>query len=52
MYASVCGYVCEHNVCSVATKPSQSSNRRVSSFKDLSAPLNNREVNFTKLKSF
>ena len=39
--ACVCGYVREHNVCSVASKPSQSSSRRVSSFKDLSAPLNN-----------
>ena len=42
----------EHNVCSVTSEPSQSSCRRVSSFKDSSALLNNLEVNFTKVKSF
>ena len=31
----------EHSVCSVISEPSQSSSRRVSSFKDSSALLNN-----------
>ena len=31
----------KHNVCSVTSEPSQSSSRRVSSFKDTSALLNN-----------
>ena len=34
------------NVCSVTGEPSQSSSRRVSSVKDSSALLNNREVIF------
>ena len=42
----------ERNVCSVTRELSQSSIRRVSSFKDSSALLNNWEVNFTTVKSF
>ena len=42
----------KHNMCSVTSKPSQSSSRRISSFKDSSALLNNWEMNFTKVKSF
>ena len=36
-------YVCidENNLCSVTSEPSQSGSRRVSSFKDSSALLNN-----------
>ena len=34
-------YIDERNVCSVTREPSQSSSRRVSSFKDSSALLNN-----------
>ena len=45
-------YMDEHNVCSVTSKPSQSSSRRVLSFKDSSALLNNWEVELTKVKSF
>ena len=44
----ICIYMCiyiyihnEHNVCSVRSEPSQSNSRRVSSFKDSSALLNN-----------
>ena len=39
-------------VCTVTTKPSQSSRRHISPFKGLSALLNNWVVNFTKVKSF
>ena len=42
-------YINEHNVCSVTSKPSQSSNRSVLSFKDSSALLNDWEVKFTKV---
>ena len=35
-------YMNEHNVCGVISEPPQSSSRRVSSFKDSSALLNNR----------
>ena len=45
-------YMYEHNVCSVTSEPSQSSSRRVLSFKYSTALLNNREVNFAKVKSF
>ena len=43
IYIYIYIYVCidEHNVCSVTSEPSQSGSRRVSSFKDSSALLNN-----------
>ena len=47
-------HVCfnEHNMCSVNSKPSQNSCRRISSFKQASVLLNKWKVNFTIVKSY